>query len=634
MTTATDSTMELVRRLAAEHGDTSYADFITGVPFSYYQRRVRALGFADLGRVLDVGCGYGHWTAALAEVNDEVVGIDRAAFRVSIAKELAATRSLTNVVLEVGDATDLPYPDESFQGVFCYSVFMFLDRVDALSEFRRVLSPGGRLYICTSARGWWLDLWTRAIRDRNPGLRRSAFRGWASGSRGRPPHATGTRKARRLLAGWRNVQASLEGQLGDDGAGASVYAGRWLGIERVVEFVAEKPEDGGTPEARIENESLALVARTLARRETDLAAGLELHPQPRPALDLVHNTDSDRVAHALRQARASNRLMILRSAFEQMTRGTSEDAERVAACVTFAQKHFFHHFAGQPMEGGAAVQDPVAAILIGSGRCGTSARFLVDLFSAGGLPARLVSGAAHTCAEVLCEGRWVLADANLFPPGVLPTNRQGLLLSLEDAIEEPDLLNRVPSYINYHHEYIDSFLAAYPETREQLEPLLRRPLLPASGYFGAELYAGDPGVITRHAKADTPTQWASDEQFGWRSLEAESIRGPQLPVEQRPTQVSDLRVEGESIVWTDVAIAGERVSYRMIVSPTSRGWDYDRIPDHCTFAAQGVELVTEDPRVSHLAIRTHGEFVTVLAENADWAGREIFYLPSREFRLP
>ncbi len=117
VTTAMDSTMELVRRLAAEHGDTSYADFITGVPFSYYQRRVRALGFADFGRVLDVGCGYGHWTAALAEVNDEVVGIDRAAFRVSIAEQLASQRSLTNLVLEVGEATELPYPDASFQGV-------------------------------------------------------------------------------------------------------------------------------------------------------------------------------------------------------------------------------------------------------------------------------------------------------------------------------------------------------------------------------------------------------------------------------------------------------------------------------------------------------------------------------------
>ncbi len=364
----------------------------------------------------------------------------------------------------------------------------------------------------------------------------------------------GARRMRRALAkpsdscrgGATSRRASKEGSAKTP-TGPSVYPGRWLGIESVVEFLAEKPGDEDATDTRAADEPLQLVARTLAREATDLAAELQLHPQPRPALDLVNNTDSERVGNALRQARASNRLKILRSAFEQITRNASEDAERVVECVTFAQKHFFHHFAGQPMENGAAVQDPVAGLLLGSGRCGTSARFLVDLFSAGRMPARLVTGAAHTCAEVICDGRWVLADANLYPPGVLPTNRQGSLLSLDDAIAEPDLLNRVPSYINYHHEFIDRFLAAYPETRDQLEFLLRRPLLPSSGYFGAQLFAADPGTVTRHAKTETPTQWTSDDQFGWQNLEPEAVHGPQLPIEQRPTQVSDLRVEGESI---------------------------------------------------------------------------------------
>lgn len=39
-------------------------------------RRAQALGGARLRRVADLGCGYGDWTAALAEIADEVIACD------------------------------------------------------------------------------------------------------------------------------------------------------------------------------------------------------------------------------------------------------------------------------------------------------------------------------------------------------------------------------------------------------------------------------------------------------------------------------------------------------------------------------------------------------------------------------
>lgn len=226
--------MGLIRLRAAEIGDESYGDFVTAVPFDYYRKRVAQLGFAGLGRVLDVGCGHGHWTAALAEVNDEVVGIDQSASRIGIAKEVTA--GFNNVTLEVGNAYPAPYPDESFDGIFCYGVFMFLDRDKALAEFHRILKPGGRLYVFTAARGWWLKMLRESWR--NPALRRSALQGLSTS--GVPPHSVTTRQARRLLRDdWTNVHATLEGHLGGDPSQA-VYTGRWHGIESVVEFVAER----------------------------------------------------------------------------------------------------------------------------------------------------------------------------------------------------------------------------------------------------------------------------------------------------------------------------------------------------------------------------------------------------------
>jgi SAM-dependent methyltransferase len=634
--------MDLIRSRARENGDDSYGDFVSAVPFDYYRRRVRGLGFAGLGRVLDVGCGFGHWTAALAEVNDEAVGIDQSAMRLAIAEEVARSMSLENVTLDLGDAGVLPYPDGSFRGVFCYSVFYLLERDRALAEFRRVLEPGGRLYICTNARGWWLRLWVESLRGR-ANFRKAALHGWARGGRGSPPHAVSTRRARRLLRdGWTNVGTALEGELGAGGPEPTqpVYDGRWHGIESVVELVAEKTLAGQVasrpdPDPGVIADVLSLAAQTIGRDTYDYATPLGAHPQPRPALDLVNNCDPSAVRRALGRARFVDRSAIMQTIFANVTNGLDDEEARLVACVTFVQKHFFHHFAGQPMFKGTAVQDPVASLMLENGRCGTTARFTVDLFECSGVPARLVGGACHTWAEVLCNGRWTLADANLYPPGVLPRDDDGRLLSLEEAIERPDLLNRAPSYVNYHYEYIDTFLAAYPETELELERWLRRPLLPSTGYFGADFFVDrSVGTVLRHRKTGSPDEWAADPLFGWGSLDVESIQGPGVPLEQRPTQVRDIAVEGEQLTWSPATGAsGEPVRYRVVSSTRSRGWEYDELPVGCTFELPGESITVEEAQISRRDVERAGNFVTILAENPAWADREIFYLPSREFRV-
>jgi ubiquinone/menaquinone biosynthesis C-methylase UbiE len=53
----------------------------------------------------------------------------------------------------VGDATALPFPDDSYDVALCQMGPMFIeDRAAALTETRRVLAPGGRLVINTPGR--------------------------------------------------------------------------------------------------------------------------------------------------------------------------------------------------------------------------------------------------------------------------------------------------------------------------------------------------------------------------------------------------------------------------------------------------------------------------------------------------
>ena len=99
-------------------------------------------------RVLDLGCGPGSITFALADLVGPggVVGIDQDSAIIAKARETLAEegREAADVRFEVGDAHKLPFPDESFDAVWSQFVFMHLNEPQqAMAEVRRVLRPGG-----------------------------------------------------------------------------------------------------------------------------------------------------------------------------------------------------------------------------------------------------------------------------------------------------------------------------------------------------------------------------------------------------------------------------------------------------------------------------------------------------------
>ena len=121
-----------------------------------YRARIRAAGFFGLGDVLDAGCGFGQWALPLAEVNRTVSALDRSAGRLRLLSELVDLHDCTNVQLTCGEVEQLPYPERSFDGIFCYSVIYLTDVGRSIAEFARVLRPGGRLYLSSNAIGWYL----------------------------------------------------------------------------------------------------------------------------------------------------------------------------------------------------------------------------------------------------------------------------------------------------------------------------------------------------------------------------------------------------------------------------------------------------------------------------------------------
>jgi ubiquinone/menaquinone biosynthesis C-methylase UbiE len=92
-------------------------------------------------RVLDVGCGTGTVTLALANRGCEVVGMDASEPYLEGARRL---RSHTSIVYEYGDARSLTYPVASFDAcvsLLAIDVIPEPDRV--VAEMRRVTRKGG-----------------------------------------------------------------------------------------------------------------------------------------------------------------------------------------------------------------------------------------------------------------------------------------------------------------------------------------------------------------------------------------------------------------------------------------------------------------------------------------------------------
>jgi len=105
------------------------------------------LAFARLptaGRALDVGCGPGALTAALAEGGHPVAAIDP-----SRPFAEACRRRVPGADVRVGAAEELPFAGDSFDAVLSQLVVNFLsDAPAALAEMRRVARPGAVVAAC------------------------------------------------------------------------------------------------------------------------------------------------------------------------------------------------------------------------------------------------------------------------------------------------------------------------------------------------------------------------------------------------------------------------------------------------------------------------------------------------------
>jgi ubiquinone/menaquinone biosynthesis C-methylase UbiE len=103
-------------------------------------------------RALDVACGPGIVTCAVAQRVRSMRGQDVVPAMLEKARSRQAELGLTNIEWDLGDARALPYPDGTFDLVVTRFSFHHLrEPLATLLEMRRVCRPGGRLVVADVA---------------------------------------------------------------------------------------------------------------------------------------------------------------------------------------------------------------------------------------------------------------------------------------------------------------------------------------------------------------------------------------------------------------------------------------------------------------------------------------------------
>jgi ubiquinone/menaquinone biosynthesis C-methylase UbiE len=117
-------------------------------------------------KILDIGCGSGRTAIPLSQNGFDVIGVDITPEMINSAKKISSSKNL-NIDYRVGDATNLEFPDNYFNGaIFANNGWVQIpgkeNREKALTEIYRTIKPGSYFILSAHQRyysGNYLVFW-------------------------------------------------------------------------------------------------------------------------------------------------------------------------------------------------------------------------------------------------------------------------------------------------------------------------------------------------------------------------------------------------------------------------------------------------------------------------------------------
>jgi ubiquinone/menaquinone biosynthesis C-methylase UbiE len=142
--------------VAQQFGETAraYLDSVTHATGEDLEMLGQEISVTPHAVVLDLGCGAGHPSFAVAPHAAAVTAYDLTAQMLAVVEREASARGIRNITTVQGMAEVLPFPDAHFDFVVSrYSAHHWHDVPAALCEMRRVLKPGGQALMIDTAGG-------------------------------------------------------------------------------------------------------------------------------------------------------------------------------------------------------------------------------------------------------------------------------------------------------------------------------------------------------------------------------------------------------------------------------------------------------------------------------------------------
>lgn len=162
----------------ARHYDLANRLLSGGLDLAWRRRLVAAVRRGGPRNVLDLATGSGDVAFALARAlssEAQILGVDFCEPMLAQAqgKRRAAGACAARVRFEAGDALALAHPEASFDAVtIAFGLRNLPDRARGLAEMRRVLRPGGRLFVLEFSQpsAWLRPFYLFYLRHLLPGI--------------------------------------------------------------------------------------------------------------------------------------------------------------------------------------------------------------------------------------------------------------------------------------------------------------------------------------------------------------------------------------------------------------------------------------------------------------------------------
>ncbi len=118
-------------------------------------RRLLGGDAALRGRILNVGCGTGGFNLVAEQAGARVIGVDADAEAIAIC---GLKREKGGSAVVRAAAERLPFPDGTFDVVYCFSSIEHVESVEeSVAEMVRVTRPGGLIYVHTPNAWSWYE---------------------------------------------------------------------------------------------------------------------------------------------------------------------------------------------------------------------------------------------------------------------------------------------------------------------------------------------------------------------------------------------------------------------------------------------------------------------------------------------